>query len=358
MEVQATELLERLTQADAVPGHEDEVRDIFRAELHALGTIAQDRFGNVHCAKVGAASGPRILLDSHMDEVGFLVQRVTPSGFVKIVNVGGWWPHTLLAQRVRIGTKKGKVPGVIGATPPHLLGAGAREKVMKIEDLFIDIGASSLDEAESLGVVPGCPIAPYSPFLPLADKKLLSAKAFDNRVGVGLVIQTLQGLADHPNTVIGVGCAQEEVGLRGARAYAASVEADLAIVLEGSPADDTPGADRHGTQGRVGGGVQIRLFDPTMIAHPALAEFLIETAKQNSIPHQVAVRVSGGTNAGAIHQAPSGIPSVVVGVPARYIHSHVSIIHIDDYLAARELLLRAIPQLDEKRLADLFGTSG
>ena len=212
------ELLTELTQADAIPGHEAEVRQIFHSCLEGVGDIQKDRLGSIFCTKIGNTEKPRILLDSHMDEVGFIVQSVTGAGYVKFLTVGGWWAHTLLAQRVNILTKQGKVSGVIGSTPPHLLSAGSRDKVMDIKDLYIDIGADSAEQAmEEYGVKPGCAIVPYGPFMPMRNPKLFSAKAFDNRVGVGLVIETLQQLGDHPNTVIGTGSVQEEVGLRGAR---------------------------------------------------------------------------------------------------------------------------------------------
>ena len=350
----SVELLEELTQADAIPGHEEEVRQLFRSHLKGIGDIQKDRLGSIFCTKSGSAERPRILLDSHMDEVGFIVQHVTGAGYVKFLTVGGWWAHTLLSQRVNILTKQGKVAGVIGSTPPHLLSTGSRDKVMDIKDLYIDIGAESAEQAmEEYGVKPGCPIVPYGPFMPMRNPKLFSAKAFDNRVGVGLVIETLQQLGDHPNTVIGTGSVQEEVGLRGARTVAAAAEPDVAIVLEGPPADDLPGSSSDSLQGKLGGGVQIRLYDPSMIANPRLTELTIETATAHQISHQIAVRTSGGTDAGAIHQVGRGVPSIVLGVPARYVHSHVSIINIDDYRATLDLLLHLIPRLDSTAVDNL-----
>jgi endoglucanase len=297
------------------------------------------------------------LLDSHLDEVGFIVQSVTDNGYIKFLPVGGWWAHTLLAQRVTITTKLGKVPGIIGSTPPHLLGSGSRDKVVDMKDLFIDVGAESQEQAmEEFGVLPGCPIAPYGPFMPLKNSKLFSAKAFDNRVGVAIVIEALLGLEAHPNTVISAGSVQEEVGLRGAKTVTASVNPDIAIVLEGPPADDTPGLDSGASQGKLGGGVQIRLYDPSMIVNPKLGEYVIETAKQHQIPYQIAVRQSGGTDGGSIHQVNAGVPSIVLGVPARYVHSHVSIINIDDYTATLELVNHLVSRIDTSVLEGfLFG---
>lgn len=340
-------LLEALTQADGVPGHEGEVRAIVRSRLGPFGMLGHDRLGSVFCTRRGSDDRPRILVESHLDEVGFIVQRVTPGGHVKFLPLGGWWPHALLAQRVRIHTRTGKVPGVIAARPPHVLKTAERDKVLDFPDLYIDIGAESgAQAAEEFGVDPGCPIAPYSPFLTMGNGRLLSAKAFDNRVGVALVIETLERLGDHPNTVIGAGSVQEEVGMRGARTVAEAVEPDVALVLEGPYADDAPPADRPAMQCRLGGGVHIRLYDPTMIPNPRLCERVVETARAHDIPHQIAVWGAGGTDAGAIHTRGRGVPSIVLGVPVRYIHSHVSLVHMADYRAALDLLLRLIPALD------------
>ncbi len=350
------ELLKSLTQADGIPGYETEVREIFRDAVSDVGPIGTDGLGSIFCERAGNVEQPRILLDSHLDEIGFVVQSVTDNGFVKFLPLGGWWAHTLLAQRVTITTKLGKVPGVVGSTPPHLL-SGSRDKVLDMKDLFIDIGAESEEQAaEAFGVLPGCPIAPYGPFMPLKNDKLFSAKAFDNRVGVAIVIEALLKLDEHPNTVIGAGSVQEEVGLRGAKTMAASVEPDLAIVLEGPPADDTPGLSVGSTQGKLGGGVQIRIIDSSMIVNPKLADFAIETAKRHEIPYQLGVRQSGGTDGGAIHQSGRGVPSVVLGVPSRYIHSHVSIINIDDYTAALDLTMHLAREIDASALEGfLFG---
>ena len=347
MEEHSVELLQQLTEADGVPGHEGEVRAIFEQRLSFVGDVRRDPLGNVLCIRRGSREAPRIMLDCHLDEVGFLVQSITPQGFLKFVNLGGWWSHTLPSQRVRVITEHGKLPGIIGATPPHLLSSESRDKLLKIEDLYIDIGATNREQAFEFGVRPGCAVAPDVPFRRLHNEQILSAKAFDNRVGVALVIEALERVQEHPNTLYGVGSVQEEVGIRGATVSIRSVDPDLALVLEGPPADDTPGMDAESAQGKLGGGVQIRLYDPSMIAHPKLAAWVLRTAEEYSIPHQVAVRRSGGTDGRAIHLHQHGVPTVVLGVPARYIHSHVSLIHVGDYQAALQLLLRILPALDE-----------
>lgn len=344
-------LLESLTAADGVSGHEDEVRALFRDRLAPLGTLGLDRLGSVFCEKRGSDDAPRILIESHLDEVGFVVQRITPAGFVKFLPVGGWWPHVLPAQRVRIRTPLGKVPGIVAVRPPHTLKPAEREKVMDMGDLCIDVGARSDEEAAALGIAPGQPIAPHAPFEAMAGGRRFAAKAFDNRVGVALVIETLERLGAHPNTVIGAASAQEEVGMRGARTLAEQVAPDLALVLEGPYADDTPPGDPAAAQCRLGAGVHVRVYDTTMIPNPALCAFVIDAARAGGIPHQIAVWAAGGTDAAAIHLVRRGIPSIVLGVPARYIHSHASMIDLGDYEAALDLLLALIPALDASTVA-------
>ncbi len=341
-------MLEELTNAHSVPGHEDEVRAIFVDELGECGELSTDRNGSVFCELAG--DGPRVLLAGHMDEVGFLVQNISPDGFLQLVPVGGWWEHTLLSQRVEILTRSGrKITGVVASRPPHLLPEGQRRQVMTIDQMHVDVGAASREMAiGEMGISLGDPVAPVSVFTPMARDGHFMAKAFDNRCGMAGVIQAGQLLAAEslPNRLILAGTVQEEVGLRGARTAAVHARPDVAIVLEAPPADDAPGMPRSDCQGRLGGGVQIRMFDPTAIANPRLAALVIEVAEREGIPHQVTVRRSGGTDAGAIHQANEGVPTVVLGVPARYIHSHNAIIDINDHLAMLRLVRALVHALD------------
>ena len=349
----AIQLLARLTEAHGVAGCEDEVRRIFRDEV---GDVAStDKTGSIFLEKRGTADRPRVMVAAHMDEVGFVVQAVTKSGLIKCLPLGGWWPHTVLAQRVRIRTGEGKeILGVFGAKPPHLLSEGERDKVMKIDDMFIDVGAVDAEDVrERFGIRMGDPIAPDSSFIPMHNPDFLMCKAFDNRAGMALVVQTMQGIEglSHPNTVYGVGTVQEEVGVRGAQTAAFSVDPDVAIVLEGTPADDLPGTAEDERQGAVGRGVQIRILDPSAIMNRRFTQCALKLAEEKGIPHQTAVRKSGSTDARAIHLHGAGAPTIVLGVPARYIHSHNSIIHIQDYLSALDLTLQLLRILDQKTVA-------
>jgi endoglucanase len=355
MRAKALSLLQELTEAHSISGHEDEVRAIFIDELSDVGPLATDKNGSVICAHHN--EGPRVMVAGHMDEVGFMVQNITLDGFIQFVTIGGWWTQVMLGQRVQILTRSGeKITGVIGSKPPHFLPPAQRNNPVAVDAMFIDVGAASRREiSDDFGISLGDPIAPFSQFTPLHKADLYMAKAFDNRVGMAAVIQSALELSDtdHPNELVFAGSVQEEVGLRGAKTLASFVKPDVAIVLEGPPADDTPGFNIHDSQGKLGGGVQIRLYDPSAIGNPRLAELAIETAEKANIPYQVTVRRSGGTDAGSLHQANQGIPCVVLGTPARYIHSHNAIIDIDDYLAMVSLTIALSGKLDEATVESL-----
>lgn len=348
MRQKAISLLQELTEAHSVPGHEDEVRAIFINELEDCGEFSSDLNGSVFCELPG--DGPRVMIAGHMDEVGFMVQNITAEGFIQIVALGGWWEHSLLSQRLEILTRRGdKVVGVICSRPPHFMAPAARKNVISIDQMYLDVGANSKHEVvDQLGISLGDPIAPVSKFTPLAHADRFMGKAMDNRLGMAGVIQAGEVLAksDRVNHVILCGTVQEEMGMRGARTAATVARPDVVIVLEGPPADDTPGFNRSDSQGAMGSGVQIRMLDGSAILHPRFTRFAIEQAEKSGIPHQVTVRRSGGTDAGVFQIANSGVPCVVLGTPARYIHSHNSIADINDYLNMLALTITLVKSLN------------
>ena len=350
---EAQGLLRRFTEAHGAPGYEGAVRRLVRDGLRDAGcAVTVDGTGNILCEKQGSAVRPRIMLAAHMDEVGFAVQSVTSNGLIKFVTLGGWWAHTLLAQRVRILTRSGaEVRGVVGSRPPHFLAEGERDRLIKIDDMGIDVGAANADEVRTrFGIDLGDPIVPDSPFTPLGKEGWFLGKAFDDRAGVALMVHTLRLLAggSHPNVVVGAGTVQEEVGVRGAQTAARSADPDAAIVLEGTPADDLPGITEDERQGVPGRGVQIRIMDPSAIMSRDFVQLAMDVAAAEGITYQVAVRRSGGTDAKAIHLHGRGVPTIVLGVPARYIHTHGGILCLDDYVAALRLVLKLVEVLDAR----------
>lgn len=349
MKHEAIQLLKRLTEAHGCSGFENHVQKLIAKELKE--NLTTDNFGGIIHTISGTSDRPSIMVAAHMDEVGFMVQSITADGFIKFVELGGWWSHTLLAQRVRILTHQGtEIIGVVASKPPHFLKADEREKVIKIEHMYIDIGAQNKEEViHDFGINLGDSIVPHSEFLEMHNNDYLLAKAFDDRIGIALMIQVAKCIAElsHPNTVKVVGTTQEEVGVRGATIAVQTINPDLAIVLEGTPADDTPNNTIDEAQGILGKGPQIRLMDSTAIMNKGFTQLAIQVAQENSIPYQVAVRRRGGTDAKAIHTHGSGIPTIVIGTPVRYIHTHNGILHIEDYLNTLRLTAELIKRLDE-----------
>ena len=350
------ELLEELTGAAGGSGVEGEVREIMRRYLAPLASIRQDRLGCIIAEKAGAGEGPRVMLTAHMDEIGFMVKTVTEDGFLRFTPLGGWPEQVLLAQRVTIKGRRGDVPGVIGSKPPHLMDREERKKMVQIKDMFIDVGAKDKEEVESLGIRPGDPIVPVGNMESMKNGKYLMAKAIDDRVGCGLLIEVCEELSGlgHPNTLYAVGTVQEEVGTRGAATSVAAIDPHVALILDVSIATDVPGLKGE-VEGKLGQGPTIGLFDSSMIPNVNLRDLCIETAEELAIPYQYSIMEGGGTDGGRIHLHGTGVPSLVIGVPVRYIHSHVGIMHLDDYLWARQLIVGLIRKLDTEACKALIG---
>jgi putative aminopeptidase FrvX len=286
------------------------------------------------------------MVAGHMDEVAFMVTAITKNGMIRFQPLGGWWSQVLLAQRVQIMTDRGPVIGVVSSIPPHLLEESLRNKPMDIKNMLIDIGADDQKDAISIGIKPGQQIIPICPFTPMANSKKILAKAWDNRYGCGLAIELLQELKGEqlPNTLYSGATVQEEVGLRGAQTAANMIKPDLFFALDASPANDMSGDKQE--FGQLGKGPLLRIFDRSMVTHRGMREFVLDTAETNQIPYQYFVS-QGGTDAGKVHTANDGVPSAVIGICSRYIHTHASIIHVDDYSAAKELIVKLVKACDQ-----------
>lgn len=353
MEESTQLLLKELTEAHGVPGYEAPIRAVVRKYLADLGELSQDKIGSVICRKQGTASTPRVMLAGHMDEIGFMVKFITKEGFINFLPLGGWFDQVLLGQRVVINTNKGEVVGVIGAKPPHLISPDERNKVVARKDMYIDIGATSKEEVEAAGVQVGDPIVPRADFIPLATGKTFLSKAFDDRVGTALVVSVLQSLADkeHPNTVYGVATVMEEVGLRGATTSVRAVDPDVAIILESDISGDVPGIKPDESSIKLGQGPTLLVYDARMIPNLKMRDLVVEVAKKIEIPLQLSSIEGGATDGAAIHLHSTGVPTVVIGVAARHIHSHSSIIHSEDYEKAVKLITSLVLHLDEITVA-------
>jgi endoglucanase len=346
------QFLKSLVEAHGVPGFEHEVAAIMDRHLRGVGTISRDRLGSFICEKVGGP-GPRVMLAGHLDEVGFMVKSVTKEGFVKFLQLGGWWGHVVLGQRFIIKTRKGDVLAVAGSKPPHELRDEDRKKVLEIREMYLDVGATSdFDVKKKLDIRPGDPIVPDSTFARMANPNLMLAKAWDNRLGCALAAETARRLKGikHPNTLLAVATAQEEVGLRGAQTSAFKTRPDVAIALDTGIAHDTPGTE--GDE-KLGGGPLVVIYDSTAIPNRRLLDLVVDTARGLKIPLQFESVERGGTDIGRIHLHGEGVPSIAMGCATRYIHSHVSIVHRRDFESTVKLLVALVRRLDQKTVAGL-----
>ncbi len=357
MNQETLQLFKTLTELQGAPGFEHQVRKFVRSELEKYtDEIIQDRLGSIFGVKRGDENGPKVMVAGHMDEVGFMVTSISDKGLIRFQTLGGWWSQVLLAQRMQIMTDNGPVVGVIGSIPPHLLDEAKRNKPMEIKNMFIDIGADDKEDALKIGIKPGQQIVPICPFTPMANEKKILAKAWDNRYGTGLSIELLKELQGEktPNILFSGATVQEEVGLRGAQTAANMIQPDIFFALDASPANDATG-DKDAF-GHLGKGALLRIYDRTMVTHRGMREFILDTAESNNIPYQYFIS-QGGTDAGRVHVSGDGVPSAVIGVCSRYIHTSASIVHVDDYAAAKELIVKLVKTTDKTAVETIRNNS-
>ena len=344
-------LLQEITEANGVSGYEEEVRKIMARELKGISdSIEYDKMGSIMGRKKGTSDSPRVMVVGHMDEIGFMVKEITQEGYIKFLPLGGWWGHVALGQRMRVITSKGPIIGVIGSKPPHLLPQDERKKVLEIKEMFIDVGCQDgFDAEKKLGIRLGDPIIPDSRFEILGNKKMYMSKAFDNRMGCAVAIDVIRSLkgVKHPNEVLGAGSVQEEVGLRGAQTLAHLAEPDVAIVVDTGIGQDIPPDGFKKTE-KLGAGPAVLVYDGGMIPNLKLRDLVIKTAETKTIPFHLTAMEKGATDGGRIHVSRTGVPSVVIGPPVRYIHSHNAIMNRDDYDNTVKLIVELIKKMDKK----------
>jgi len=323
-------------------GYEGDVGAFIREKLAGIGELSTDKIGNIVCKIEGSdPKAPHLLLAAHQDEVAFMVSEITDQGFLRFIGLGGWNPLTLPSSPVEVISESGERHyGVIGQLPPHFAPQGETPKIPTIDELFIDIGARSREEVkEFYQVRVGSLILPYAPFVYNPKGEVIFSKAFDDRIGVAALIELAQLVKEKSvaATLSFAFTVQEEVGVRGAKVLAQSIEADAAIVVEGAPADDVP-SNISAPQTALGKGVHLRIYDPSHIGHPGLLKLARSSARREQIEVQEAVRKGGGTDAREIALAKGGIPTIVCGVGVRYAHSHNSLISLCDYRNLVKLL--------------------
>ncbi len=344
------ELITRLSNAHGISGSEGNIRAIFEEELKPyVDEMKVDKMGNLIATRKG--DGPSIMLAAHMDEIGLMVKYIDDNGFLRFVKIGGWYDTTLHSQRVIVHTTNGPIPGVIGSKPPHVMKDEDKKKPVKADDMFIDVGAKDKEDATKMGIIIGTPVSIDREVKKLANGRI-TGKAFDDRAGCAILIDVMRRLSemDVKATVYAVGTVQEEVGLKGARTSAFGLDPDLAIAIDTTIPGDHPGIDKKDSVLDIGKGGAITIVDAAgrgLISSPVVIRWLTGTAEKNDIPYQTDVGDGGTTDATAIHLTKEGIPTTVLSVATRYIHSPVEVLDLADLQSCSDILTQAIMDVNE-----------
>lgn len=319
------DLIKRLTECYGPSGHEEYVMELIKEEITSqVDELQVDKLGNLIGIKRGSGEGRRIMLSAHMDEIGLIITHIDKKGFLRFSPVGGVNPYLLCGKRVRFANET--------------IGTIWREKLEDLEDLnfdklFIDIGAANKEDAQEKVNIGD--VACYHQFYEeMGD--LILAKALDDRIGCAVLIETLKQVNNSPNDLFFIFSVQEEVGARGAKTSAYHINPDIGIAVDVTGTGDTPEAPTMDVA--LGKGPAIKVKDRSLITHPKIKEVLIKTAEENEIPYQLEVLIYGGTDAGSIHITREGIPSGVVSIPSRYIHTPSEAVNINDVRQAVDLL--------------------
>lgn len=337
-------LLKKILEAPGIPGYESQIAKIMYDELKkTCDEVEVDNFGNV-IAKKGQGK-TKIMLAAHMDEIGLMVKHITKEGFLYFIKVGGIDDRILPAQRVVVKAKNGDCLGIIGAKPPHLQKEEDKKKPLKYEDMFIDIGCNSKEEAEKKVEVGD--VVVFEPNSGILNGNLYYGKAIDDRIGCFALIKIMEKLKVEAQ-VYAVATTQEEVGLKGARTSAFKVDPDYAIAIDTNVAGDTPQITERESSLKLGSGVAITIIEASgrgLIVNEKMKNLLIDTAKKNKIKYQVDVIEGGMTDGAMIYMNREGVATGVLSIPTRYIHSPTGVFNIEDLNSAVELAVKAIESL-------------
>ncbi len=344
-------LLRELSNAPGPPGAEEPVRAIMAPMMKsASDEVRYDGLGSV-IARQGE-SGPRIMVDAHMDELGGMVRRITPNGLLTMQMLGGWLDQALVDQRWTILGAKGPVRGVIGIRDIHVVPAEERGRVYPRNMLSIDIGAMTAEQAAQMGIEPGDPVVPDSPFEVLNGSENYLGKAWDDRVGCAVLIEAMRRTAKsaHPNRLFYVATTQEEIGLRGAHTAADVVKPDLGIAIEGGITGDVYAGHPEETQEKLGAGPGLFLYDSSTLPNRKLVAFVKKTAADNRIPLQFDLVQGYGDDSAAIQASNGGTPTINLVVPVRYTHAHNGIMNRGDFDRMVDLVVEMLNHLDQKQV--------
>lgn len=345
MEKDALNYLKTLVETHGGPGYEEAVQAVFRERVKsACDSVSTDVLGSV-IAVHNSKGKPKVLLDGHSDEIGFLVRYIDDKGFLFLATSGGWDEEVMVSQRVLVHTEKGPISGVLGKKAIHLMDAEERKKKSTLHKLWVDIGARDGDHAKELVAI-GDSVTMDAFFTEVLEGRAV-AKSFDNRAGIFCVSETLRALSGKSKAATyGVSAVQEEIGLRGAKAAAYTIDPDVAIAIDVTHAFDIPDANkRKGAEVSLGDG-------PVIVRGPNINNKvfrrLIKVAKDNEIPYQVAASGRGtGTDANVIQLSRSGVATGLIGVPLRYMHNPCEMAALSDLTNTVRLLTAFVESISE-----------
>ena len=351
------EVIRSLAQAKSPSGFEDETISVARAQLEDICDIEEDSLRNLYIyRRRNSGDKPVLMLDAHADEVGFMVHSIKPNGTLRFVELGRWSKNTLPGTRVLVRNRDGEwIVGAIAAKPPHFMTDDEKRlnQVQPVASLVIDIGARSANEAEEVfGIRIGEPVVAATEFYYDEKRDVMHGRGFDCRIGCAALIESMRILAEKELDVdvVAVLSSQEEVGERGCKVAVNKVKPDIAIVFEGCPADDTFG-ETYSMQTMLKKGPMLRYMDTSVICSPRFQRFALDTAEAGALMVQASVREGGGNNAAVIQAQLIGAPSIVMGVPVRYIHGPSCITSFTDYAATVRLAVSIAEKLNRSVIA-------
>lgn len=334
-------LFKSLCEAHALPGAEEPVRDIIFKELKKYTSdITEDSLGNLIAHIPG--EGPKLVLDAHMDEVGFMVHHIDKHGFLRLTPMGGMDPRVYYAQRVLVHGKK-KLPGVVASIPPHISKNGNNKEVPEVEDCVVDLGLSAKKVSNNVKI--GDLASFYYPFEETEDSFI--SKAIDDRVGLFVILEAIKKTRKINCDLYITATVQEEVGLRGARIITPVYEPDFVVALEGTVSMNIPGVPDDKTLAKTLEGPEIRLSDRFLVADRKFSFFITDLAHKNKIPHQITVKKAGSTNATAMQVTGKGSRAAVISVPTRYLHSPSCLAYKEDIEYTIELVSILISRINQ-----------
>jgi len=334
----------KLSSFFGVSGYEEDVSKFILSEIENKGYVDKvwiDQLGNVLAVKEGNESKNKILLDAHTDEIGFMVSHIEKNGFLRFVPVGGWDIRILLGQKVILRSESGEIiSGIIGSKPPHLSSVRERKKIVELSEMYIDIGLNSQDEVLNAKINIGS-VGTLSATFEEFPNNLVCGKAFDDRTGCNVLLHLMMLLKEKPeinDTVLYNFAVQEEIGRIGATTGAFNLNPTMGIAIENTTAADVPGIKESEIPVYIGKGPAITVADKSIISSSKINRRLIKNAEQEKIPYQLKKPMYGLTDAGKIQVTREGVPSSVVSVPCRYIHSPTSLLKLEDIYNTVRLL--------------------